>query len=426
MKNNINTHTLISALISSFSQRFFIFPISVLLIFSSCNRDWNNPTDPNGNGDPDNIIELTINTPSNLQTSKLSDTSLQLTWTDNSDNEEGFSIERVTLSGDEGWTTLTTKSAGSTSHTDIGLTIDETYTYRVKATHSYGDSEWSNETSQTMSSGPDDGFVEIAGGTFDMGSTSGDSDEQPIHTVTVSDFWMSPYELTHKEFIIFLNAVGATSAGSYNGHEVIDMDDSDCAIDHNGSFYFGGSGYASTENTPVIEVTWYGAVEYCNWSSGENGLDAAYTISGNTITLDQSKNGYRLPTEAEWEYAAGGGSSGRTTYAGTDSESSLGTYAWYSSNSGSKTHEVGGKQANSLGLYDMSGNVWEWCWDWYGSSYYSNSPSSDPAGPSSGSNRVSRGGGWRHDAAYCRVAFRYSNTPTNSSSNFGFRAVRSN
>ncbi|MCB5251169.1 MAG: formylglycine-generating enzyme family protein, partial [Candidatus Cloacimonetes bacterium] len=102
----------------------------------------------------------------------------------------------------------------------------------------------------------------------------------------------------------------------------------------------------------------------------------------------------------------------------------VGNVAWYNGNSGSRTHDVGTKAPNELGIYDMSGNVWEWCWDWYDSSYYSSSPSSNPRGPNSGSNRVNRGGSWLHNDVYCRVAFRNYNSPGNSYSSLGFRLVR--
>ena len=244
-------------------------------------------------------------------------------------------------------------------------------------------------------------MIAVTGGTFQMGSTSGDSTEQPVHSVTLSLFKISKYEITHAQFIEFLNANGVSATGSFNdpdygNKEYIDMDGSDCAIGHNGtSFYFKGSSYAATENTPVIVVTWYGANAFAKWAGG------------------------RLPTEAEWEFAARGGtSSNGYTYSGSNS---IGDVAWYSSNSGGKTHSVGTKSPNELGIYDMTGNVWEWCSDWYGS--YSSSPQTNPQGPSSGSNRVLRGGSWYPSSSYCRVAFRGNSYPSYSHSPVGFRLV---
>ena len=130
---------------------------------------------------------------------------------------------------------------------------------------------------------------------------------------------------------------------------------------------------------------------------------------------------YRLPTEAEWEYAAGGGSTNRTKWAGTNSESSLESYAWYGSNSNSQTHPVGTKSPNGLGLYDMSGNVWEWCSDWKAN--YSSSSQTNPQGPSSGSYRVSRGGSFGRDPSYCRAANRLGDRPGLPRDGLGFRVV---
>jgi formylglycine-generating enzyme required for sulfatase activity len=129
-----------------------------------------------------------------------------------------------------------------------------------------------------------------------------------------------------------------------------------------------------------------------------------------------------LPTEAEWEFAArGGNSSNGYTYSGSNTLDAVG---WYDDNSGSKTHPVGGKQPNELGIYDMSGNVWEWCSDWFSSSYYSVSPETNPQGPSSGSFRVVRGGSWFHVAVGCRSAYRFLDIPDFRSSYYGFRLVR--
>ena len=232
------------------------------------------------------------------------------------------------------------------------------------------------------------GFVFVQGGTFQMGSNSGDSDEKPVHTVTVNDFYIGKYEVTQKEW-----------------KEVMGSNPS----------YFKG------DNLPVEKVSWYDAVEFCNKKSEKEGLQKCYSGNGKSITCNFNANGYRLPTEAEWEYAVRGGNKSRNyKYSGSNT---IGDVAWYSSNSGSKTHQVGTKQANELGISDMSGNVWEWCWDWKGS--YSSSSQTNPKGASSGSYRVLRGGRWAYVADLCRVASRSSyGAPVYSDFVIGFRLVR--
>jgi len=265
------------------------------------------------------------------------------------------------------------------------------------------------------------GLVMIQGGTFTMGDVWDDGlmNEKPTHTVTLSDFYLGTKEITHLEYIEFMNEAGIDSTAIHNGNKLIAIDYSFTPVGYNGSsFYFKGSIYADSINCPMIYVSWYGAVEYCNWLSEEDEYQKVYTISEGSVTADFSKNGYRLPTEAEWEYAARSKGRDDCKYSGTNMENELDTYAWYNSNSGNKTHPVGTKQSNDLGLYDMSGNVREWCWDGYGT--YSSNSQTNPSGPI-GTNRVLRGGSWLRSASNCRVALRFNGHPVGTTFNYGFR-----
>jgi formylglycine-generating enzyme required for sulfatase activity len=206
--------------------------------------------------------------------------------------------------------------------------------------------------------------VLVEGGTFQMGSESGASDEKPVRQVTVSSFRMGKYEVTQAQY----RAVMGTNPSHFK----------DC------------------DACPVENVSWDDA--------------QAYLVKLNQMTGKT----YRLPTEAEWEFAARVGNSYR--YAGSDD---LNSVAWHDSSS--KTHPVGEKQANGFGLYDMSGNVWEWCGDYFGG--YNSESQSNPIGAASGSNRVYRGGGWFSVAQHCRVSIRSYDTPTYRFADLGFRVV---
>jgi formylglycine-generating enzyme required for sulfatase activity len=260
-------------------------------------------------------------------------------------------------------------------------------------------------------------------------------------TVTVSPFKIAKYETTY-ELWYEVRQWAADSARGANryvfgnaGREGHDGTDGAAP----------SSGTARTE--PVTTINWRDAVIWCNAYSEREGKEPVYyTDTGYTTVLRTSTNesgtataadgavmkttanGYRLPTEAQWEYAARGGKAPSTSgsfankWAGTDTESALGNYAWYSSNSSSATHAAGGKLGNTLGLYDMSGNVWEWCWDWYSSSVGTGTVT-DPTGAFAGSNRVVRGGSWGISASGCAVAYRSSYIPRSRYGNVGFRVV---
>ena len=189
-------------------------------------------------------------------------------------------------------------------------------------------------------------------------------------------------------------------------------------------------------------VSWYDAIAYCNQLSIKTGHTPCYRYKGkgtnpedwpagwkedthNHISCDFAANGYRLPTEAEWEYAARGGRNAMNTlYAGG---SDIDEVAWHKSNSDGHPHEVGSKASNELQLFDMSGNVWEWCWDWYDNGDNHRNQANNPRGPENGSERVLRGGSWYFKPEACRIATRYKDFPGNryNYANYGFRLARS-
>jgi formylglycine-generating enzyme required for sulfatase activity len=237
------------------------------------------------------------------------------------------------------------------------------------------------------------GMVLVEGGTFRMGSASGEDNEKPVHGVTVGSFFMGKTEVTQKEWT---EVMGSSPS------------------------YFRG------DTLPVEQVSWYEAVEYCNKLSVREGLVPAYRGSGDDITCDFNASGFRLPTEAEWDYAARGGNRDAIPYEYSGGNN-LDEVAWYWGNSKRRTHPVGTKQPNGLGLYDMSGNVWEWCWDWFGSYRGGNqmNPTGFPGPGFPGAYRVYRGGSWIFIAPGARCAYRNYHTPSGRGDFLGFRVVRS-
>ncbi len=231
-------------------------------------------------------------------------------------------------------------------------------------------------------------LIFVEGGSFMMGSKDF-KNERPIHEVSISSFYISKYQVTQEEW----EELMGSNPSCFKGDEL-----------------------------PVERVSWYDAIEYCNKRSIKEGLKPCYRGNGGKITCRWNANGYRLPTEAEWEYAARGGKKSKDyKYSGSDD---IDDVSWYYNNSGDKTHRVGENQANELGIYDMSGNVWEWCWDWYSSDYYEKSPSSKPRGPRTGEYRVLRGGSWSNFDDYCRVADRNADNPSVRFNSHGLRILR--
>ena len=249
------------------------------------------------------------------------------------------------------------------------------------------------------------GMVFIKGGTFEMGDmfAEGEKNELPIHTVIVNDFYMGKCEVTQKEW---MQIIGKDNNPSERKGELL----------------------------PVEVVTWYDAVNFCNRKSKKEGLELCYTIDGKNVSCNFDANGYRLPTEAEWEYAAREG--GKKVRFGNGKniadpaeinfESSLQYKKDYSiaGNFRERIIEVGSFAPNSLGLYDMSGNVWEWIWDNYYSDYYKVSSIDNPKGSPNGSKGILRGGSFDSLPQYLRVTYRYILGAGSSDGSLGFRYVR--
>ncbi len=247
----------------------------------------------------------------------------------------------------------------------------------------------------------------IPAGEFLMGSpdsdTDAENDEKPPHKVRISPFYLGVTEVTQEQYRAVMGKNPSCFSSTGGGKEIV--------------------GGRSTDRLPAELVSWIDAIEFCNASSKKDRLKAYYNITGVDVRVaDVTGSGYRLPTEAEWEYACRAGKT--TKYSFGDDPSELGEYAWHSGNSGGMTHPVGQKRPNTLGLYDMHGNVWEWCWDGYDGAYYGRSPVDDPPGASGALDRVGRGGSWDYEPRYCRSADRSWSVPARRVVNLGFRLAQ--
>jgi formylglycine-generating enzyme required for sulfatase activity len=299
------------------------------------------------------------------------------------------------------------------------------------------------------------GMVPIPGGPFEMGDpfNEGQGDERPVHSVSISPYYMDTKGVTNQQYVAWLNAAMARNlitvinGAVYKTNSGTDYPYCDTNTSHlysqitwDGSTFGVETGKA---NNPAVMVTWYGAVAYCNWRSEQDGRPQCYDLS--TWECNYHMGGYRLPTEAEWEKAARGGAPGqRFPWPDTDTiqhapanyvslpdypydtSPTRGYHPAYNTGSFPYTSPVGSFAPNSYGLYDMAGNVWQWCNDWHTSTYYAESPAVDPTGPPrpvSGQYRIIRGGGWWYSAYECRVANRHGAGAGNLDSNIGFRCV---
>ncbi len=319
--------------------------------------------------------------------------------------------------------TYTGKSA-ATNTMDLSTVGAGTYIMKISAV--YGGKTYSGEVEIKISEPMPAGLVLIPHGSFKRAESS----SNPAYTVTLAkDFYICDHEVTQKEWF---DVMGVKQEDMY------------------------ATDYGRGDNYPVYYVNWYAAIAYCNKRSVKEGLTPCYTVSGitnwgtldfasiptssdstwNAATCNWTATGYRLPTEAEWEYAALGNYKDNShwtgyidsnhpsanVFAGYDETNALGDYAWYSGNASSKTHEAKKKTENSYSLYDMSGNVSEWCWDWRDN--YDSANVTDPTGAPSGSGRVYRGGNWSSSAGICSVADRGDYNPYSRYNYIGFRVVR--
>ena len=306
-----------------------------------------------------------------------------------------------------------------------------------------------------------DDMAYIPDGEFEMGDHLGEGQprELPVHLVYVDSFYMSRYTVTNQQYCDYLNSAKSAKeikvhrniiyafSDNSNSYPYCDTHsaDTDSQIDYSAGLFSVRlkDGIIDMSDHPMLEVSWYGAVAYCNWRSQQEGYDRCYNLSDPNWQCDFTKNGYRLPTEAEWEYAARG-----------DEHNPYYRYPWGDSIDGSKANywdsgdpyetgaspwttpvgyydggqiPAGTDMANGYGLYDMVGNVWEYCNDWSSETYYSISPYDNPTGPVSGTRRIVRGVDWvygKHGPSYlCRVAARVSVPPDSQNAVVGFRIV---
>ena len=269
-------------------------------------------------------------------------------------------------------------------------------------------------------------MVLVEGGSFMMGRDDAKDkvkgaefkNELPRHEVKLSSFYIGKYEVSVKEYKEFVAAKGKQMPAPPDSAWFAEHPDTKMFYPLSKAQWWGWKDYF-----PMHNVNWFEAVEYCNWLSEKHGLNKVYTINKSEVSWNLSANGYRLPTEAEWEYAARGGKLSKGyRYSGSNN---IDEVAWYDGTTKFKgPAKIGTLKANELGIFDMSGNVWEWCNDYFTANYYSNSAKENPAGPQANAYRSLRGGSWHYRDDYARIADRDGPNAAFTNFNYGFRLAK--